>query len=96
MRRSEVFVKYSEGQNIPTCHISLQEVGVISRWYKVPWKLVRWHMENLSSVCRSAHMVGRLSAALGEVANKQQDDISDTAPISYKRRLVEPGFRCSL
>lgn len=41
-------------------------------------------------------MVGRLSAVLGEGANKQQDDVSDTAPISYKKRLVEPGFRCIL
>lgn len=40
-------------------------------------------------------MVGRLSTALEE-ANKQRDDISDTAPISYKRRLAEPGFRCIL
>lgn len=53
-------------------------------------------MENLSNVCRSAHMVGRLSEALAEVANKQQDDVSDTALISYKNRLVEPSFRCIL
>jgi len=40
-------------------------------------------------------MVGRLSAAL-EVAHKQQDDIPDTVPFSYKKRLVEPVFRCIL
>lgn len=41
-------------------------------------------------------MVGRLSEELGEVANKQQDDVSDTALSSYKNRLLEPGFRCIL
>lgn len=41
-------------------------------------------------------MAGRLSEALAEVANKQQDDVSDTALISYKNRLVEPSFGCIL